>query len=164
MTRVVDIRQSRYDVYCGRPGTWGNRHRIGKDGSRSEVIVKHRRDLSRDIADGTVSLEDLAALSGKRLGCYCAPRPCHADNLAQAADAAKAALDALARFQENGATIQAASHARELAKQAVAAETRTITLEPDGTLTLRIQESSGAATRTAISLDGTLVSSAGAAR
>ena len=164
MTRVVDIRQSRYDVYCGRGGPWGNRHRIGKDGNRSEVIVKHRRDLSRDIADGTVSLEDLAALSGKRLGCYCAPRPCHADNLAQAADAAKAALDALSRFKENGATIQAASHARELAKQAVAAETRTITLETDGTLTFRIQEGSGAATRTAIRMDGSLVSSAGAAR
>lgn len=164
MTRVVDIRQSRYDVYCGRGGPWGNRHRIGKDGNRSEVIVKHRRDLNRDIADGTVSLEDLAALSGKRLGCYCAPRPCHAGNLAQAADAAKAALDALSRFKENGATIQAASHARELAKQAVAAETRTITLETDGTLTFRIQEGSGAATRTAIRMDGSLVSSAGAAR
>ena len=164
MTRVVNIRRSRYDVYCGRPGAWGNRHRIGKDGNRNEVIVKHRRDLSRDIADGTVSLEDLAALSGKRLGCYCAPRPCHADNLAQAADAAKAVLDALARFQENGATIQAASHARELAKQAVAAETRSITLEPDGTLTFRMQEGSGTAARTAIRPDGTLVPSAGAAR
>lgn len=164
MTRVVNIRESSYDVYCGRGGPWGNRHRIGKDGSRSEVIVKHRRDLSRDIAVGTVSLEDLAALSGKRLGCYCAPRPCHAGNLAQAADAAKAALDALARFRENGATTQAASHARELAKQAVAAETRTITLEPDGTLTFLMQEGSGAATRTTISPDGTLVPSDGAAR
>ena len=164
MTRVVDIRQSRYDVYCGRGGPWGNRYRIGKDGSRSDVIVKHRRDLSRDIADGTVSLEDLAALSGKWLGCYCAPRPCHAGNLAQAADAAKAALDAMAQFQENGATIQAASHAHELAKQAVAAETRSITLAADGTLTFLMREGSGAATKTAIRINGTLVPSAGAAR
>ena len=164
MIRVVNIRRSGYDVDCGRPGPWGNRYRIGKDGSRSEVVAKHRRDLNRDIADGTISLEDLAALSGKRLGCYCAPQPCHADSLAQAADAAAAALDALSRFRENGATIQAASHARELAKRAVAAETRTITLEPDGTLTFLMQEGSGAATRTAISMDGTLVPSAGAAR
>lgn len=164
MTKVVNIRESRYDVYCGRPGPWGNRYRIGKDGSRSEVIAKHRLDLSRDIAAGTVSFEYLAALSGKRLGCYCAPRPCHAGNLAQAADAAKAALDALYRFRENGATIQAVSHARELAKQAVAAETRTITLEPDGILTFLMREGSGAATRTTISPDGTLVPSDGAAR
>ena len=100
----------------------------------------------------------MAALSGKRLGCYYAPQPCHADNLAQAA------LDALSRFQENGATIQAASHARKLAKRAVAAEILTITLEPDGTLTFLMQEGSGAATRTAISPDGTLVPSAEAAQ
>lgn len=153
MTTVVNIRQSRYDVYCGRPGPWGNRYRIGRDGGRSEVIAKHRRELNRKIAQGGISLEELAALSGKRLGCYCAPKPCHAGSLAKAADAAAAALGAISRFQANGAAPQAAAKARELARQSVAAQTGNITLEPDGTLVVELPESSGAVTRHAIKPD-----------
>ena len=35
----------RYDVYVGRPGPWGNPWHVGRDGTRQEVIVRHREWL-----------------------------------------------------------------------------------------------------------------------
>ncbi|MCY4430249.1 MAG: DUF4326 domain-containing protein, partial [Rhodospirillales bacterium] len=43
------------------------------------------RDLWRRIRAGEVDLEDLAALDGRDLCCWCADLPCHADVLARAA-------------------------------------------------------------------------------
>ena len=92
-TLVVNIRRDkRYDIYCGRPGDWGNPYRIGRDGTRADVIRKFRRQLARMVESGRTTPEELAALSGKRLGCYCVPEPCHALSLAEAADIAKQSL------------------------------------------------------------------------
>ena len=93
LARVVDCRHSRYDVYIGRgrdprggePGGWGNPFRVGVDGSRGEVIEKYRRRLWAEIQAGRVDLAALAALHGKTLGCWCAPRPCHGEVLQAAA-------------------------------------------------------------------------------
>lgn len=40
--QVVNLRKSRHNISCGRPSNWGNPYRIGKDGSRCEVIAKYR--------------------------------------------------------------------------------------------------------------------------
>lgn len=70
-------------IYIGRPSTYGNPYVIGQDGSRQEVIEKHRAwllgqpDLVRRVK------EDLA---GKVLACFCAPLPCHGDTLAELAN------------------------------------------------------------------------------
>jgi hypothetical protein len=70
-------------AYIGRPSPYGNPFVIGKDGTRQEVIEKHRAwllgqpDLVRRIK------EDLA---GKTLACFCAPLPCHGDTLAELAN------------------------------------------------------------------------------
>ena len=87
-TKVVSIRHDEADVYIGRPSRWGNPFVIGKDGDRQEVIQKHKNWLMTQIRNGKVGLQDLAALHGKRLGCYCAPEPCHGDFLAVCADMA----------------------------------------------------------------------------
>ena len=84
-TRVVNVRGEPYDVYIGRPCRghrdegWGNPFKIGRDGSREEVIEKYRTWL-RDRPD----LIDRARreLHGKILGCWCKPEPCHGDVLA----------------------------------------------------------------------------------
>lgn len=68
-----------------RPGKWGNRFVIGRDGDRAQVIEAHRRDLWGRINSGEVALADLAELHGKDLVCVCAPKPCHADTLERAA-------------------------------------------------------------------------------
>ena len=73
---------------------WGNPYRIGRDGSREAVIALYRVELWRRIRAGELSLEELAALDGKRLACHCAPRPCHGEVLARAAAWAASVLAA----------------------------------------------------------------------
>ena len=80
-TAVVNVRNSECDIYIGRPSRWGNPFRIGRDGTRSQVIAKFRAYAARNFAPA-----DLAQLKGKRLGCFCAPLPCHGDVLAELAD------------------------------------------------------------------------------
>lgn len=78
---VVNIRKrERYDVFIGRPSPWGNRFKIGEDGTREEVIAKYREWLLSSAA-GARLLTWLPTLEGKLLGCFCAPEPCHGDVL-----------------------------------------------------------------------------------
>ena len=83
MTRVVHCKRENYDVYIGRPSKWGNPYSIGKDGIREEVIQKYRDYLERSPR----LLEDCRQeLRGKVLGCWCAPKACHGDILAELAN------------------------------------------------------------------------------
>jgi hypothetical protein len=77
--RSLDV----FDVYVGRPSLWGNPFLEGQDGTREEVIAKYAVWIQTQ----PVLLAQLPALKGKRLGCWCAPLPCHADVLARLADA-----------------------------------------------------------------------------
>ena len=67
------------DVYIGRPSKWGNPFEIGRDGTRSEVIAKYREY----ILNQPELLNSLDTLAGKRLVCWCKPKPCHGDVLVQ---------------------------------------------------------------------------------
>ena len=69
------------DVYVGRPSQWGNTFVIGKDGDRDEVIEMFRASLTPQL------VADLARATPQRLVCWCAPKPCHADVLADALEA-----------------------------------------------------------------------------
>ena len=51
----------------------------------AQVIEIYRVWLWREIRAGRIGLDELAALDGKRLACWCAPEPCHGDVLAEAA-------------------------------------------------------------------------------
>ena len=91
MTAVISIRHDRSVlgepdvVRIDRATRWGNPFVIGRDGPHAEVIEKYRAWLWREIRAGRVPLEDLAALHGRRLACWCAPEACHGDVLAAAA-------------------------------------------------------------------------------
>lgn len=75
---VVNINESDYDVFIGRPSKWGNPFKIGIDGNRLEVIEKYEKY----IRNNKKLLEDLSELEGKVLGCYCKPKKaCHGDVL-----------------------------------------------------------------------------------
>lgn len=76
---VVHCRMQPFDVYIGRPSEWGNPFEIGKDGTRKQVIAKYREYL----LGRPELLAMLPLLKGKRLGCWCAPRACHGDVLAE---------------------------------------------------------------------------------
>ena len=91
---VVHCQRDPYDVYIGRGrgGRWGNpfSHKSGtlaqwKVGTVDEAVEAYRHHLHAQVSDGLVSLEDLAALHGKTLGCWCAPGRCHGEVLVRAA-------------------------------------------------------------------------------
>jgi len=79
MTTVVHCKRSPFDVYIGRPSKWGNKFNIGEDGTRAEVIEKHRQWILTQ-PELMASLEEL---KDKTLGCWCYPKACHGDTLAQ---------------------------------------------------------------------------------
>ncbi len=108
--RVVHCMRDDYDVYIGRGkdpnslewGEWGNpySHRastsamVTRAHSVEDAIDSYKRELWRRIKDGSLSLEKLADLKGKTLGCWCAPGPCHGEVLVAAADWAAGRLAA----------------------------------------------------------------------
>lgn len=83
-TKVVHCKKSEYDVYIGRPSMWGNPYSSKKGtlakyyvGSKSEAI----QNYEQYIESSPKLLEALKDLNGIRLGCWCAPKPCHGDVL-----------------------------------------------------------------------------------
>lgn len=93
-TTVIHVREydpSRGDVYIGRAvprrglagSIFGNPFRIGRDGTRQEVIERYRAHVLTIIGLHAF----LREIRGKRLACWCAPETCHGDVLAELADA-----------------------------------------------------------------------------
>jgi len=82
VTKVVNLRKERYDVYIGRGSKWGNKFLIGRDGDREEVIAKYREWILKN--DELLSC--LGELKDKVLGCYCKPLACHGDVLVDLVD------------------------------------------------------------------------------
>ncbi len=76
--KTAFVTNSNY-VYIGRPSKWGNPYHIGKDGTREEVIEKYRKY----ILNNKKLMGSLIELKGKVLGCYCKPKACHGDILAE---------------------------------------------------------------------------------
>ena len=70
-------------VYIGRPSKFGNPFVIGRDGTRDEVIAKHRAHLLKN--PDLINLVK-RELRGKDLVCFCAPQPCHGDTLLEVAN------------------------------------------------------------------------------
>lgn len=70
--KVVNIRKESCDIYIGRPSKWGSPYKIGKDGTRIEVLEKYRIYL---YVSGLI--DDIHELYGKTLGCWCVPNRCH---------------------------------------------------------------------------------------
>ena len=70
------------DVYVGRPTIWGNPFELtnsSDDEERQRVIELYREH----IAEHPELVELLRDLRPERLVCWCAPKPCHADVLAE---------------------------------------------------------------------------------
>lgn len=84
MTKVVNKRNSKYDIYIGRPSIWGNpfSHLNGtlakyKAASRQDAINKYENYLRNN----KELMSRLPELKGKILGCWCKPLECHGDVL-----------------------------------------------------------------------------------
>jgi hypothetical protein len=91
------------NVYIGRRGIvfidgkrfpptdsiWANPYKVGKDGDLNEVLEKFRKYFAKKIKSGNITTEQLKALKGKNLGCWCksaigvAGIVCHGDIIAE---------------------------------------------------------------------------------
>ena len=97
--KVVHVRKETSDVYIGRKmgglGIWGNPFRIGnklaKDiqkGFMTSIIIDREKAIElyehyiRDKLNKDRQLRELLiSMKDARLGCWCAPQPCHGDIL-----------------------------------------------------------------------------------
>ena len=79
MTTVCNKTTDRYDVNIGRPSIYGNPYKIGKDGTRKDVVEKFRQYFYKRITWDDEYLNSILLLKGKRLGCFCKPNDCHGD-------------------------------------------------------------------------------------
>ncbi len=89
MTTVVNKHYEQYDVYIGRGSLFGNPFPITDTVDRARAIAAYRIWLWKQIKAGRITKEQLLALDGKRLGCFCAPKACHGDVLIKAIQWAK---------------------------------------------------------------------------
>jgi hypothetical protein len=87
-------------VYIGRlmpryglPGSkWHNPYKVGRDGTREEVIAKYECHLH-----DSGLIDAVHELRGRDLVCWCAPEPCHGDVLLRLANAARSQLPLTSR-------------------------------------------------------------------
>lgn len=90
MTHVVHCKRERYDIYIGRPSKWGNPF-SHLPGTLAQFTVRTRSEAVARYREWVVTQPELMAalreLKGKVLGCWCHPRECHGDVLAELADA-----------------------------------------------------------------------------
>ena len=94
-TSVVNMRKEPYDIYVGRGSKWGNpfSHR---EGTKANFVVKSRSEAIKKYEEYLLSNDELMnslhELKGKILGCWCKPKSCHGDILANYADSSDSAL------------------------------------------------------------------------
>lgn len=60
---------------------FANPFKVGKDGTREDVIEKYRKYIEARLEKEPDLARALTELKGKTLGCWCAPLACHADVL-----------------------------------------------------------------------------------
>jgi hypothetical protein len=98
-TTVVNIKNDPYDLYIGRANPtynlpaskWANPFKLEREADRSIVLARYRIWLLQQPS----LMHALSELRGLRLACWCSPRACHGDVLADlvnsgAANAAQA--------------------------------------------------------------------------
>lgn len=80
---VVHCKRSPYDVYVGRPSVWGNPFLMASEAQRAETVARYREWI---LTQPHLLARAKQELRGKRLGCWCAPKACHGDVLAEIAN------------------------------------------------------------------------------
>jgi len=90
-TTVVNIRLSEHDVYIGRAGHgqdgyWGNPFSGVRDGGREKAVALYREYFLKRLRIDPEFARRTMELKGKRLGCFCAPKLCHGNVIADYLD------------------------------------------------------------------------------
>ena len=82
-TTLVNYRTYNLDkskiIPIDRRSIFGNPYKIGKDGTREEVILAYAEWFYEQITHSAGFQNEVEKLKGKTLGCWCTPLPCHGD-------------------------------------------------------------------------------------
>ena len=83
-TLVVNIFKDSYDVYIGRAGKgqdgyFGNPVRLKEGESKGSTLKEYKRYFYNRLAIDPEFKKKILELKGKKLGCFCYPKPCHGD-------------------------------------------------------------------------------------
>lgn len=87
--------EDKNNIYIGRKGVifinnkrfpeqssnFANPFKIGKDGSRDEVIEKYKKYIMERLENDKSLVKELLSMKNKNLGCWCHPDKCHGDVL-----------------------------------------------------------------------------------
>lgn len=98
-TKVVNLKNSSYDVYIGRAGR-GQSGEFGNPIARGRTcpvcgevhydagstLVCFKKYFLKRIEDDEDFKDKILSLKGKTLGCFCKPNPCHGDIIAEWCD------------------------------------------------------------------------------
>ena len=84
---VIHCKRNSYDVLIDRRGPFGNKWEMKNksDEERNRVIEEHKKWFLAKMDDYNDNFRYLvlARLSGKILGCWCKPKPCHGDTIVE---------------------------------------------------------------------------------
>lgn len=94
MTKVVHCKKEKFDVYIGRPSKWGNPYSHLPANARIAPYGASDRQAAIDAYRIWIHLPEQARLlkavkaelKDKVLGCWCSPKACHGEVLAEIAD------------------------------------------------------------------------------
>lgn len=94
MTKVVNLKHAKYDVYIGRAGRgqdgyFGNPIKLLNNETRGSTLDRYRIYFYNRIETDPEFKEKIHALKGKTLGCFCNPYPCHGDIIKEYLDTLK---------------------------------------------------------------------------
>jgi len=91
--KVVHCKREPYDLLIDRTTLFGNPFRIGVDGTRKEVVLKHRHWITGVFGPDVIRgydrrkvREEIVKRPNEVFGCWCAPRACHGDSLLEIAN------------------------------------------------------------------------------
>ena len=87
---VVFIDKKRFPSYSSN---FANPYKIGKDGTREEVIIKYREYILKKLENDNLLQNELVSLKGKNLGCWCCPEMCHGNILLELIDKFSALIE-----------------------------------------------------------------------
>jgi hypothetical protein len=83
-TVVVNINTEQFDIYIGRAGRGegGYYNPFHETGSAEDAVQRFQRYFIDRIEKDSEFKRRILALKGKRLGCFCKPKACHGDVIA----------------------------------------------------------------------------------
>ena len=82
MTTVVNKYKNKFDVYIGRGSPYGNPYTV-KEHGRDKCIELYREYFYKTIQNKLWFYNKVLELKGKVLGCFCKPKDCHGDIIAE---------------------------------------------------------------------------------